>query len=233
MFSVVRRLVFLGFVALAGCTLDPRPQALQRGVNVVRKLLADPRLYRLADRVETGAFEQRLVAAMFSAAAKEYWPRRQVAEYDFSSQDPARLPGRIVYCQDAEVPWSVAVKADSQRHQILLLGYGMSLDQPLLREAVAIASRRTGGHHFPTKVVRTHAQTRPGSEGVTVTIQRWGVGRADCVWGALTQAGWKDTEIVDRGLVQQVARRNRLQNANLVFAGTRLWVPSRPGRASL
>ena len=122
---------------VAGCTLDPRPQALRRGLDQVRSVLADPRLRTLADKTSKGPLEERLVDALFSYSARGYWPPRLGAEYDFRYKDQSKLPGRIAYLRVAELPWSVVVRADAEHHQILLLGYGMTIDQPLLRDAVA------------------------------------------------------------------------------------------------
>jgi hypothetical protein len=128
---------------VAGCTLDPRPQALRRGLDQVRSVLADPRLRILAEKTRQGSLEHRLVDALFSHAARGYWPPRLAAEYDFSYKDQSKLPGRIAYLRQAEVPWSVVVRADPEHHQILLLGYGMTVDQPLLRDAIAVSAEPT------------------------------------------------------------------------------------------
>jgi len=125
-------------ILLTGCTLDPRPKALRRGVDQVRSVLADPRLRSLADKSTKGPLEDRLVEALFSANGRAFWPPRLPAEYDFSSSDQSRLPGRIAYLRKSEFPWAVVVEPDPKGHCIWLLGYGMSVQTPLLRDAVPV-----------------------------------------------------------------------------------------------
>ena len=134
----VRVWLLLCGLLLVGCTLDPRPQALRRGLDQVRSVLADPRLQKLAQKSSQGAWEERLVDALFSPAGRGYWPPHLPAEVDYSYQDQSHLPGRIAYLRQAELPWAVVVEADPEHHQIRLLGYGMHLDHPLLRDTVPV-----------------------------------------------------------------------------------------------
>lgn len=125
---------------LAGCTLDPRPQALRRGLDQARSVLADPRLLTLAEKTPGGGpLETRLVEALFSRPARSYWPPNLGAEHDYRYQDQSKLPGRIAYLRAPEVPWAVVIEADPEHHRILLSGYGMALDKPLLRDAMQIS----------------------------------------------------------------------------------------------
>ncbi len=122
----------------AGCGLDPRPRALRRGLDQTRSVLADPRLRSLADKAPKGALEERLVEALFSANARSLWPPRLVSEYDFSTADQSRLPGRIAYLPQPGLPWAVVVQADTKNHQIRLFGYGRSLRHPLMQDTVQV-----------------------------------------------------------------------------------------------
>ena len=79
-----------------------------------------------------------MVTALFSRAARGYWPPNLGAEHDYRYQDQSKLPGRIAYLLAADVPWSVVVRAEPEQHRILLLGYGMRLDRPLLRDSMTI-----------------------------------------------------------------------------------------------
>ncbi|MBS2036656.1 hypothetical protein JST97_16820 [bacterium] len=123
---------------LVGCGLDPRPKALRRGIDQVRSVLAEPKLRSLAEKESKGPLEDRLVDALFSASGRLYWPPRLAAEVNFSIADQSRLPGRIAYLREPELPWAVVVKADAKNHRIWLLGYGMSLAEPLLQDSVSI-----------------------------------------------------------------------------------------------
>lgn len=133
---MVMRLLWLGLVLLlVGCTVDPRPQALRRGVDQTRSVLADPRLKELASKSKSKqSLEERLVAALFSFEARKLWPPRLAQEYDYSSRDQSKLPGRIAYMQHPDLPWSVVVQPDPKNGRILLLGYGASLQQPILSD---------------------------------------------------------------------------------------------------
>lgn len=132
----------LGCIGLAllavGCSLDPRPRALRRGLEQTRSVLADPRLRSLADKASQGALEERLVEALFSANARSLWPPRLDSEYDFSTADQSRLPGRVAYLPQPGLPWAVVVQADVKNHRIQLLGYGMSLRYPLMQDSVPV-----------------------------------------------------------------------------------------------
>lgn len=132
----------LALLALAwlsvGCGLDPRPKALRRGIDQVRSVLAEPKLRSLAEKEGKGALEERLVEALFSASGRVYWPPRLPAEVSFSIADQSRLPGRIAYLREPELPWAVVVKADAKGHRIWLLGYGMSLTEPLIQDSVTV-----------------------------------------------------------------------------------------------
>ena len=123
---------------LAGCSLDPRPRALRRGMDQARSVLADPKLRSLADKSSQGALEERLVGALFSPDARKLWPPRLASEYDFNCEDQSRLPGRIAYLPKPGLPWSVVVQAEVKTHHILILGYGMSLRRPLLQDLVSV-----------------------------------------------------------------------------------------------
>ncbi|MFN8607803.1 MAG: hypothetical protein U0931_09740 [Vulcanimicrobiota bacterium] len=122
----------------AGCGLDPRPKALARGIDQVRSVLAEPRLRSLAEKGGSGPLEERLVEALFSPGGRSFWPPRLPSELNFSSGDQSRLPGRIAYLREPELPWAVVVQPDPKNHRIWLLGYGMSLRQPLLQDAVTV-----------------------------------------------------------------------------------------------
>jgi hypothetical protein len=124
-------------ILLVGCTVDPRPQALRRGVDQARSVLADPRLKELASKSKSNpksSLEERLVEALFSFEARKLWPPRLAQEYDYSSRDQSKLPGRIAYLQHPDLPWSVVIKPDPENGRILLLGYGASLQQPTLSD---------------------------------------------------------------------------------------------------
>lgn len=133
--------IWLSLVAclLLGCQMDPRPQALRRGMDQVRSVLADPRLKTLADAQKGAATpEERLVQALFSYEARKLWPPRLEQEVDYRSQDQSKLPGRIAYLTDPDLPWAVVVKPDAESHSIQLLGFGARLDQPLFQERVPV-----------------------------------------------------------------------------------------------
>lgn len=131
--------IWVGLALLsAGCGLDPRPRALRRGLDQTRSVLADPRLRSLADKSTKGPLEERLVAALFSADARSLWPPRLPSEYDFSSADQSRLPGRIAYLPQPGLPWAVVVQADAPGHRIMLFGYGRTLRHPLLQDVVKV-----------------------------------------------------------------------------------------------
>lgn len=121
-----------------GCWIDSRPQALRRGLDQVRSVLADPRLHTLAEKAPGATPEERLVGALFSPEARPFWPPPLENQHDFSYKDQSHLPGRIAYLLKPEVPWSVVVTASPQDHRIFLLGYGQSLQRPLLRDAVEV-----------------------------------------------------------------------------------------------
>ncbi|MBI3925965.1 MAG: transglycosylase SLT domain-containing protein [Armatimonadetes bacterium] len=59
----------------------------------------------------------------------------------------------------------------------------------------------------------------------TVKVQKWGSGTNDSVWNSLKGAGWSDREIVEKGLVHQVAQLNGLENPDIVQIGQELRVP--------
>ncbi|MEW6281381.1 MAG: hypothetical protein AB1758_22420 [Candidatus Eremiobacterota bacterium] len=59
-----------------------------------------------------------------------------------------------------------------------------------------------------------------------VTVQPWGTGKDDCVWRTLKSSGWTDEQIRDQGLVDEVARRNGLEDPDLVHPGQKLDVPT-------
>jgi len=107
-------------------------------MDQARSVLADPRLLSLADKSKKGTREERLVEALFSANARSLWPPRLASEYDFSSSDQSRLPGRIAYLPRPGLPWAVVIQADTRNHRILLFGYGMSLRTPLMQDAVKL-----------------------------------------------------------------------------------------------
>lgn len=130
-------LLVLG-VLLAGCGLDSRPQALRRGLDQVRSVLADPRLKSLAAKSSGGTPEERLVEALFSPEARGLWPPRLAQESDFSYKDQSKLPGRIVYMRRPDVPWSVVVIPEPKTHRILLQGYGQLLQRPILNDHVDV-----------------------------------------------------------------------------------------------
>lgn len=216
---------------LVGCTMDPRPQALRRGLDQVRSVLADPRLRTLAEKTKKGPIEERLVEALFSPEGHKYWPPPLEAEYDYNYQDQSKLPGRIAYLREPDVPWSVVVLADPERNRILLLGYGMQLDQPLLRDSMPVP---------PTQVPAKTSSVpglRPldlGSIAPTVKppvnqvqVAKVLVAPGDCVWRLLQQLGWSNAEILARRLVAEVPRVNRLSDPDLIFSGQLLLLPRR------
>lgn len=125
-------------LSLCGCELDSRPQALRRGLDQVRSVLADPRLRQMAAKGQGGTPEERLVDALFSQPARGLWPPRLEQEYDFNYSDQSKLPGRIAYMRRADLPWSVVVVPEPKNHRIVLLGYGQSLQRPLLSDEVAV-----------------------------------------------------------------------------------------------
>lgn len=131
--------VVLLALSCAGCELlDKRPQALRRGLDQVRSVLADPRLRRLAAKDKAVTPEERLVNALFSSQARSLWPPRLPREFDYSYADQSRLPGRIAYLRRPDLPWSVVVMPDPDRHRIVLHGYGQKLGRPLLTDAVDV-----------------------------------------------------------------------------------------------
>lgn len=134
------RLFWLGLVVLlVGCAVDPRPQALRRGVDQARSVLADPRLRELASKSGSKQpLEERLVAALFSFEARKLWPPRLAQEYDYSRSDSSKLPGRIAYLQHPDLPWSVVIKPEPRNGRIVLLGYGSSLRQPILSDEIKV-----------------------------------------------------------------------------------------------
>jgi hypothetical protein len=123
---------------LCGCELDSRPQALRRGLDQVRSVLADPRLKQLALKGSAASPEERLVDALFSDSARGLWPPRPEQEYDYSYADQSKLPGRIAYLRRADLPWSVVVVPEPKNQRIVLLGYGQSLRRPLLTDHVSV-----------------------------------------------------------------------------------------------
>ncbi|MEW6281919.1 MAG: LysM peptidoglycan-binding domain-containing protein, partial [Candidatus Eremiobacterota bacterium] len=64
------------------------------------------------------------------------------------------------------------------------------------------------------------------AESNVVTIQPWGTGENDCVWNALKGAGYTDEQIVEYGLIDQIAEMNNLEDPNLVHPGQQLAVPT-------
>ncbi len=133
------RLLLVGLALLAvGCGLDPRPRALRRGMEQARSVLADPRLRSLADKSKKGSLEERMVEALFSANGRSLWPPRLASEYDFNISDQSRLPGRVAYLPQPGLPWAVVVQADTKGHRIVLSGFGMSLANPLMQDAVLL-----------------------------------------------------------------------------------------------
>lgn len=126
-------------VLIVGCYLDRRPQALRRGVDQVRSVLAEPKLHSLAIKQTGKTPEDRLVEALFSSQARALWPPRRPPEYDFDYSDAAGLPRRIAYLRAPDLPWSVVVTPDPAQHQVLLQGYGQTLDTPLVTDTVPVA----------------------------------------------------------------------------------------------
>lgn len=209
---------------LAGCTLDPRPQALRRGLDQARSVLADPRLRALAEKSSQGPLEERLVEALFSADGLNYWPPRRKSEWDYDYKDQSKLPGRIAYLREPDAPWSVVVRADAKNHRIILLGYGMLLDQPLLRDAMPVTPSAQTSRAAPRRPLKVTEGRRtlktPSVHCVVVTED-------DCVWRLLQRFGWSDAEILARRLVGEVARLNHLSNPDLIGVGQVLRLPGK------
>ncbi len=130
----------MALVGLLGCdAIDPRPRALRRGMDQARSVLAERKLKALADKRQEKTPEERLVGALFSYEARGLWPPRLASEYDFNSRDQAKLPGRIAYLLEPDLPWAVVIQALPKQHRIQIDGYGTSIEKPLWRESLEVA----------------------------------------------------------------------------------------------
>lgn len=92
-------------------------------------------------------------------------------------------------------------------------------------DASATSKARAGDAHAEAadgSMVRAESQQKD-------KYGKFEVGKdANTVWGALTKAGWSDAEIVEQGLVEKVARENKLKDAGTVMAGQQLRIETRP-----
>ena len=96
--------------------------------SVVRR----PELARLAG----GKSPELLIKALFSEPGRALWPPVAPSQTSYEAPyPPGSLPPRIVFTRAAELPWSVVVAAEGQ--SIVLTGYGMTLNTPLVVRRVS------------------------------------------------------------------------------------------------